>query len=166
MFELRKLSPEGVRAALEKAERYRLLNEPYEAESICRDVLELDPSNHAARVGLILALTDQFSRERHPGPGEARQMVEALESPYERAYYTGIICERQAKAHMGRRGSPAAGFIAYDWFRQAMDWYEKAREASPEGNDSALLRWNTCARILNGNDRLRPAPEESQTMLE
>ena len=35
-------------AALEKALRYRLLNEPVEAESICRDVLEVDPDNQAA----------------------------------------------------------------------------------------------------------------------
>lgn len=166
MFELRKLSPAGVDKALEKAERYRLLNEPYEAESICRDVLEVDPSNHTARVGLILALTDQFVRDDHPAPAEVRRLVDRLEDPYEKAYYTGIVCERQAKAQLARRASPAAGYIAYDWFRQAMVWFERAIDASPPGNDSALLRWNTCARLLNKHDHLRPAPEEAQTMLE
>ena len=50
MFELKSLSPEGVDAALEKALRYRLLNEPREAESICRDIIQVDPANHEALV--------------------------------------------------------------------------------------------------------------------
>ena len=166
MFELRKLSRAGVDVALKKAERYRLLNEPYEAESICRDVLDVDPENHAARIGLILALTDQFSRDSHPGPADVRRLVDALEDPYEREYYAGIVCERQAKATLSRRSSPAAGYIAYDWFRRAMECYERAQASSPSGDDSALLRWNTCARLLNTNENLRPAPDEAQTMLE
>ena len=40
MFELERISIDAVPAALEKAERYRLLNEPLMAESICLDVLE------------------------------------------------------------------------------------------------------------------------------
>jgi hypothetical protein len=30
-----------------------------------------------------------------------------------------------------------------------MSWYEKAEKLRPSGNDDALLRWNTCARLLN-----------------
>ena len=49
MFEFKRITPEAVPAALSKAERYRLLNEPREAESICRDVLLVDPENQADR---------------------------------------------------------------------------------------------------------------------
>ena len=49
MFQLKSLSMEGITAALDKAERYRLLNEPREAESICLDVLEIDPENRTIR---------------------------------------------------------------------------------------------------------------------
>jgi hypothetical protein len=47
MVELKRLSAEGIPAALEKALRYRLLNEPAEAESICHDVPHIDPENQA-----------------------------------------------------------------------------------------------------------------------
>jgi hypothetical protein len=50
MYELKPLSREAIPAALEKAYRYRLLNEPLEAESICRDILEADPENQEATV--------------------------------------------------------------------------------------------------------------------
>ena len=53
MFELKPLSTEAIPAALEKAERYRLLNEPGEAESICLDVLKADPENQQALITLV-----------------------------------------------------------------------------------------------------------------
>jgi len=62
MFELKHLSPEAIPAALEKALRYRLLNEPAEAESICHDVLTIDPENQEALVMLLLAITDRFGK--------------------------------------------------------------------------------------------------------
>ena len=62
MFELKRLSEEAIPAALEKALRYRLLNEPAEAESICHDVLRIDPENQEALVLLLLALTDRFGK--------------------------------------------------------------------------------------------------------
>ena len=54
MRELKPISTAAVPAALEKALRYRLLNEPAEAESICRDVLLADPGNQEALVTLVL----------------------------------------------------------------------------------------------------------------
>src|SRR5262245_54777237 len=60
MFDLKALSSEAVPRALAKAERYRLLNEPGEAESICLDALVADPDNQEAIAILLLALTDQF----------------------------------------------------------------------------------------------------------
>ena len=50
---------------------------------------------------------------------------------------------------------------------KAMKHYERAIGLSPSGNDDAILRWNTCARIMNRNPEIRPEPEErTQEMLE
>jgi len=158
MFELTKLSAEGIARALEKVERYRLLNEPWEAESICRDVLDADPDNHEARVSLILSLTDQFGDEGGPSVSDVEGLLDRLDDEYDRAYYSGIICERIGKARM-RSGGPRSGFVAYDWLRDAMSHYERAEKLSPADNDDAKLRWNSCARMIDGNPELRPEPE-------
>ena len=150
MFELKALSREGVPSALEKAMRYRLLNEPAEAESICHDVLRIDPENQQALVILLLALTDRFGKGYAMGATQTQEVVQQLRDPYERVYYAGIVCERRAKAQL-RQGSPGAGFEAYEYLRDAMTWYEKAEAIRPTGNDDALLRWNACARIIMGN---------------
>jgi len=158
-FELKTLSPEAVPRALAKAERYRLLNEPGEAESICLDALEADPQNQEALATLLLALTDQFADDLVSALPEASAIAERLRDEYERAYYTGIIWERRAKAQL-RRGAPALGPQVYAWLRQAMAWYERAEAIRPSGNDDALLRWNTCARMIMRDHRLAPAVEE------
>lgn len=162
MFELKPITRDGVSAALQKAERYRLLNEPVAAESICRDVLECDPDNQQALVMLVLALTDQFGEggEISASVRTARDVLAKVRDEYRRAYYNGIICERRAKAQV-HRGAPGSEEIAYDWFREAMEWYEKAERLRVAGNDEAILRWNTCARILNRSDHVRPAAEQS-----
>ena len=157
-FELKPISKSGVAEALEKAERYRLLNEPSLAESICLDVLHIDPQNQQALVMLLLALTDQFGHG--VAPGKAREILPRLASEYDRQYYAGIIWERLAHAQL-RKGSPNAAFTAYDGFRQAMECYEKSGALRPPGNDDAILRWNTCARILMRNPNLRPRPDEA-----
>ncbi len=157
-FELKPISKGGVAEALEKAERYRLLGEPSLAESICLDVLHVDSENQRALVMLLLALTDQFGHG--VAPVRAREILPRLQSEYERQYYAGIIWERLAHAQL-RKGSPNAAFTAYDAFRQAMECYEKAGPIRPAGNDDAILRWNTCARILMRNPNLRPRPDEA-----
>ena len=164
MFELKSLSKAAIPEALEKMERYRLLNEPDDAESICRDVLAIDPENQAALVNLILSLTDQFSEGLAGRFDEAWEAASRLQSESERAYYTGIVCERRAKSHQGRR-TPASGNIAYDWLREAMNCYEKAEQLRPQGNDDALLRWNTCARIIMHHPEIQKS-EETSTPLE
>jgi hypothetical protein len=158
MFELKPLSKEALTSALEKAERYRLLNEPWEAGSICRDILEADPENQEARIVLLLSLTDQFRTDggaNAKSMARAREVVEGLSGKYERAYYSGIICERKAKVILARSG-PGSGAVTYDWLRRAMEWYEKAEALQPPGNDDAVLRWNTCARIIMQDESLRP----------
>src|SRR5436309_1590711 len=158
-LEMQTLSQEAVPRALAKAERYRLLNEPGEAESICLDALEADAGNQEALVTLLLALTDQFDDDATSRLSDAWKCAERMRSDYDRAYYTGIIWERRAKARL-RRGVPDCGPRAYEWLREAMSWYERAEALRPAGNDDALLRWNTCARLIMRDGRLVPAVEE------
>jgi len=165
MFELKPLSREGVPAALEKAMRYRLLNEPGEAESICHDVLRIDPENQQALVILLLALTDRFGKGYAVGVVQTREVLPRLRDAYERAYYAGIVCERQAKAQL-HQGTPGSGFDAYEFLREAMDWYEKAEAIRPTGNDDALLRWNACARIIMMNKLTARANDDTEPPLE
>jgi hypothetical protein len=158
MFVLKRISKESVPEALEKAERYRLLNEPRLAESICLDILEADPENGKAVIIMLLAITDEFSSTPPADVNEARQLLPRLKSDYERHYYGGIICERKGKSLLGKN-IPDAGFIVYEWLRDAMDLYEKAEAVRPPGNDDALLRWNTCARMIQ-RYHLKPRDEE------
>ena len=158
MFELKRLSQEAIPAALERALRYRLLNEPSEAESICHDVLEIDPENEEALVTLLLAITDRFGKGYGVGVVEAQEVLGRLRQEYDRAYYAGIICERRAKAQLSH-GYPGASHDAYEFLREAMTWFEKAEALRPPANDDALLHWNTCARIIMRN-QLAPRPEE------
>ena len=159
-FELKPISKAGIQEALEKAERYRLLNEPSLAESICLDVLVADPENQSALVMLLLALTDQFGHGHGHGPHKAREILPRLKSEYEQRYFAGIIWERSAHAQL-RKGAPNAAFRAFDSLIHAMECYEDAIELRTPGHDDAILRWNTCARILMRNPSLRPKPDES-----
>ena len=158
MFDLKTLSPDAVPRALAKAERYRLLNEPGEAESICLDALATDPGNQEAVVTLLLALTDQFVGNPNR-VSEACHTVEQLRDDYERAYYTGIIWERRAKALLDHH-TPRGGARAYEWLREAMIHYEQAEAIRPPNNDDAVLRWNACARLIMQDRHLEPAREE------
>jgi hypothetical protein len=165
-FELKTLSPEAVSRALAKAERYRLLQEPVEAESICLDALQIDPENHEALVMLLLALTDQFGEDRPSAITDAFQVIERIGDPYEHAYYSGIVWERRAKAQL-HRGSMGLGPQVYASLREAMTWYERAEAIRPAGNDDPLLRWNTCARLIMRDQRLMPplADERAEPLL-
>jgi tetratricopeptide (TPR) repeat protein len=165
MFELKRLSDEAIPAALEKALRYRLLNEPAEAESICHDVLQIDPENQQALVVLLLALTDQFGKGYRVGILQAEEVLSRLCDGYERVYYAGVICERRAKAHL-RQGHPGAGHEAYESLLEAMSRYEEAERLRPAKNDDALLRWNTCARLILSNQLTRRTEEKVELSLE
>src|SRR4030095_12140869 len=146
MFNLKPLNHEAIPAALEKANRYRLLNEPGAAESIYLDILAIDPDNHEALIGVVLAMTDRFSKDYAVGDARIQDFVAKMQSEYERAYYTGIVYERRAKAVLEK-----GGINAYELFEQAMEWFEKAEAVRPAGNDDAILRWNGCARIIKRN---------------
>jgi hypothetical protein len=164
MFELKRLSREAIPAALERAERYRLLNEPIDAESICEDVLAVEPENQDARVMLLLALTDQFGEHLGAPLSRARAAVGRLVDPYARLYYGGLVAERAAKAHL-KRGGFAAGHMAYELLHQALAAYDRAAALAPADNDEAVLRWNTCVRLLTSNPNVVPAPPEAEEAL-
>lgn len=155
-MELKRLSKEGVERALEKAERYRLLNEPWHAESICRDILSAEPGNQRATVMLLLAITDQFGSEGGSRGSAAMELLEQIEDEYTRCYYAGIVCERRATALLGRDVS-GAGEMAHDWLSRAMTWYEKAEKIHPPGNEDSVLRWNTCVRLMERRPDIRAA---------
>lgn len=163
-FQLKRITPDGIPGALEKAERYRLLNEPAQAESICRDVLAVDAANQDALRALILTLTDQFGLG---GCGdharEARTYVGQLHDEYEQAYYMGLVYERETRAYLER--SNVVRSAAYDGFRQAMNCYEQAEALRPPGNVDAVLRWNSCVRALE-RERLCPEPRAVELPLE
>jgi hypothetical protein len=162
-FDLKPISIASIPRALEKAERYRLLNEPEQAESICLDILDVERANQEALVTLILALTDQFGTVGAPLSAQrAGDYLGRLTDEYQRNYYGGIICERQAWAFL-RRGMARA--FAFDAFREAMDWFEKAAAIRPDGDDEALLRWNACVRTIR-RASLQPRPEEPEQPLE
>jgi hypothetical protein len=156
MFRLKPLSTDAIPGALAKAERYRLLNEPGEAESICLDVLEIDGGNQDALIMLVLALTDQFPPETtsktitRPG-GLAGQLVD----DYDRAYYSGIVRERRAKAVLQHQRYGATA-TAIAWLKEAMGFYERAEAVRPAHNDDAVLRWNACARLLMHLPEIEP----------
>jgi hypothetical protein len=159
MPDLKPISKESVPLALQKAERYRLINDPSSAESICLDVLTVDPDHQQALVTLLLAITDQFDEAPVEGVRRAREVLPRLHDQYKRAYYGGIICERCAKAQL-RSGGPRSGEMAYRWLTEAMSHYERAESERPAGHDEAILRWNTCERLLGRNPRLRPVAED------
>src|SRR5256714_8523154 len=160
MSELKRFHKDATPAALEKAERYRLLNEPGEAESICLDILQVDPENQHAIIMLLLALTDRFTKGYGVSDTQIKELLGRIRDDYERAYYTGIFAERRAKAKL-TQNTPDCRFQAYELFREAMEWFEKAEAMRPVGNDDALLRWNTCARIIDRN-KLVPRHEDER----
>ena len=147
-FELKMLTHEGIESALSKAERYRLLNEPVEAASICRDVLAVDPGNQHAYVSLILSLSDQYALNTDPSR-EIESLAAKLTDPFEKAYFTGLALERRAKALFRQRGANiGTSSTVHAWLHRAMHLFEQAEAIRPAGNDEPLLRWNACARFL------------------
>ena len=162
MTELKKIRPEAVPRALDRIERYRLLNQPRVAESICHDVLAVEPGNQQALVGLVLALTDQFELEAKIGANAALDFVPRLAGDYAQAYYAGIVWERHAKSRLNR-GYPGATFDAYDEMQRALALFATAHELSPDDDDDAILHWNACTRVIDSNE-LGPRPREEASV--
>jgi hypothetical protein len=148
---LKPISAAAIPRALQKAERYRLLNQSWATESICLDLLEVDPRNQGVIVMYLLSLTDQFGAEPGDLSARAHGALVGITDPYQRHYYNGIIDERLGHAKL-EHGAMHAESIAYRLLTAAMASYEQAEALRQPGNDDAILRWNTCARTL---ERLR-----------
>ena len=157
-FDLKSISVQSIPEALKKVERYRLLNEPTLAESICLDILAIVPDHQQALIWLLLARTDQFPE--HVPAKVAQEILDQIKGDYEQAYYAGIIWERVGHVRM-RQGR--GGTSAYHALREAMAHYEKAIDFASPGNDDAILRWNTCARVIMQNPDVCPLPDEDPT---
>lgn len=164
-FKLKPINKESIETAVNKAEHYRLLNQPRLAESICLDVLEVEPKNQKANIILLLSLTDQFGQSNPSAPMQAQMIADSLQEEYSRLYYTAIILERQGNASLSST-VPGSDFDAYEWYSEAMELYEKASSVNKDPkNDDTSLRWNTCARIImTSNLRERPRDEEGPIM--
>jgi len=161
MGELKSINKEAIPRALAKVERYRLLNDPEEAESICRDILTIEPQNQEALILLILTLTDQFNKGTTAQ--EAKSLLSQLHEEYKKEYYTGIILEREGKAALTRE-FPDSKHDAYEWLKEAMDAFERADLLSSTDNNDAKLRWNACSRTIKKH-HLTPRPKEDKNKL-
>lgn len=165
MIKLKPISRDSIPRAIQKAERYRLLNQSWAAESICLDILEVDPENQQVLVMMVLALTDVHSGVAASGVLKAKEFLVRLTDDYQRAYYSGMIAERRGQALL-ERGGMGSGGMAYESLKDAMAFYEKAEAIRPAGNDDAILRWNTCARVLAGNSHLAPTSDTYEPSLD
>ena len=116
-------------------------------------MLATDPGNNEALVTLLLALTDQFETDYLRALDRAKEVLPQLHRGYDRAYYEGIINERWAKAQAAR-GVPPHNVAG--WFHRAMHCYADAEALCTSDNPDAVLRWNTCARILQRYEDLEP----------
>lgn len=166
MTQLKPITIAGVPAALQKAERYRLLNDSPAAESICLDILAVDPRNQSAIITLVLAITDQFEgADSADALHRAQALLPQIGDAYKRAYYEGIVYERRAKAQL-HRVLPGAAAMAADWYHKAMDCYERAEQLRPAGNDESILRWNTCVRMLGKHEPVPGTRDEYEPALD
>ncbi len=159
MFDLKPLSKEAIPKAIDRAKQYRQLNQPWHAESICRDVYAVDPDHQQNLIILFLAITDQFVNEKNgKSMQDAEEIIDKLRDEYQRDYAHGIVYERQASSAI-RRGGPRANYIAYYHILRALEYYEKSAKSHPDKNEESILRYNTCVRMIEEFD-LRPAPDD------
>jgi hypothetical protein len=157
---LRHITKEGVTAALAKAHRYRVLNDSAAAESICLDVLMVDPTNEEALVMHVLAITDQFDLGHGEDLKRAELALTSLKGEYKAAYYRGIVSERWAKSVL-KRNLPRGEEMVWEWMESAFEAYAKADSLKAAGNDEAILRWNACVRLLAANPGVQPRGNET-----
>ncbi|HLK16213.1 MAG TPA: hypothetical protein VKT78_15515 [Fimbriimonadaceae bacterium] len=144
-MELKQISKDAIAHALGLGERYRLLNEPDQAASICRDILAVDPGNQDATRMLLLALTDQFGRKRGVNLSECETLAQGMKNEYDRSYYSGVAYERWARALLQE---PTPKHVVGEWLRKALECYHDAESVREAGNDDSLLRWNTIVRLM------------------
>ena len=157
--QLKSISKAGIPEAVAKVELYRYLNEPEEAESICRDILAIDADHQLARRMLGLSITDQFTGAASDRYAEVQSVFQSLRDPYERNYYTGLLHERRAKAQLH---TGCSAHVLLPLIEEAMRCFAEAEKIRPAGNDDSILRWNRCVRLLESRPEfhaVHPGPE-------
>ena len=150
--QLKSISKAGIPEAIAKVELYRYLNEPEEAESICRDILAVDPEHQLAKRMLGLTITDQFKGAASDRYTEVAELFGSLRDGYERNYYTGLLHERRAKAQLA---SGSAAHVLLPLVEEALRCFAEAEKLRPAGNDDSILRWNRCVRLLESRPDFR-----------
>ncbi len=165
MTALKPISRDAIPRALEKAERYRMLNEPFFAESICLDVLATDSTHQRALAIYVLSLTDQF-KVSMGGASKARAALSRFTSGFDKLYYGGIISERSAVALL-ESAATGVNVTAWHHLHDAMSAYEKADGVQTDAtNDDALLRFNTCVRLIEAHRLTEPTEDKHDYPLE
>ena len=162
-LKLHDIHADAIKKALKKAKQYRSLLEPEIAESICLDILHIDHDNQDALVVYILALTDQFHHaDKQTQVKVIQKAIEKLDSQYHRFYYTGLLNERRARFLISQ---PMSHTFAYEYFIEALQNYQKAEQIRPENNDEAILRWNSCIRIIQ-QEKLQPRLDSEDILVD
>src|ERR1700739_4303540 len=162
-YQLKSISKAGIAEALAKVELYRYLNEPEESESICRDILAVDPNQQLALRLLGLSITDQFTGGVSDRCQEAEELFARLAHRYEQHYYKGLLQERHANAPV-RAGQPPPAVLPL--LERALHCFAEAEKIRPAGNDDAILRWNRCVRLLQDPTYRWEGPEFEGVMFE
>ncbi len=96
-------------------------------------------------------MSDRFGSDYAVGDARIQDYLSQIDGEYAQAYYTGIVYERRAKA-MLKRGEIGSESTAFELFRSAMNWFERAETVRPAGNADVILRWNGCARVIMMNN--------------
>ena len=167
-YKIKRISTAGIDEAIAKAELYRSLNEPEEAESICRDILAIEPQHQFALRLLGLALTDQFTGRGSDRYRETRTDLPAAPEPVRAALLHGDSARATRESTAQCRAAASVSVLAL--FDQALHSFAEAENIRPAGNDDAILRWNRCVRLLQnpayGWDELEPelVPFDAQTL--
>ena len=162
-LKLHAIHADAIEAALDKARQYRSLLEPEIAESICLDILHVDEHNQHALVIYILALTDQFHHpEKQPQIKAIQKAIESLDGEYQRFYYFGLFNERRARFLISQ---PMSRSFSYEYFIEALQNYQQAQQVSPEQNDEAILRWNSCIRTIQ-TEKLQPRRDSEDVLVD
>ncbi|WP_297810127.1 hypothetical protein [uncultured Methylophaga sp.] len=162
-LKLHDIHADSIELALDKARQYRSLLEPEIAESICLDILHIDAENQPALVVYILALSDQLHHAGKKTQVQAIEMaIQKLQSRYQQFYYTGLLHERRARFMLTQS---MARVFAYDYFIEALQFYQKAEKIRPEHNDESILRWNSCIRTID-KEKLKPRPDSKDVRLD
>jgi tetratricopeptide (TPR) repeat protein len=152
-YELKKLADKNLDKAIALAQHYRDLNQPEDAESVCRDVLAVAPENIEALRTLGLALTDQFPTAWMSIFEEACALFKKLPTEFERAYYVGVAWERYAKAQL----EAGRAHNAIHAFEEALARFDEAASLAAKDDPAPILHYNRCVRALTTNPELMRA---------